>query len=75
MNDQTRAWSKRFMAVSPKGTMPSMAVAGNYAAVPHYLKAMEALGGNPHDGAKARADSLSAQYTFEPGIKRTYCSS
>src|SRR6202048_4746199 len=52
MNDQTRAWSKRFMALSPKGTMPSMTVAGNYAAVLHYLKAMEALGGNPHDGAK-----------------------
>ena len=52
MNEQTRAWSKRFMALSPKGTMPSMTVAGNYAAVLHYLKAMEALGGNPHDGAK-----------------------
>jgi branched-chain amino acid transport system substrate-binding protein len=55
MNDQTRAWSKRFMALSPKGMMPSMTVAGNYAAVLHYLKAMEALGGNPHDGAKVVA--------------------
>jgi branched-chain amino acid transport system substrate-binding protein len=55
MNDQTRAWSKRFMALSPKGTMPSMTVAGNYAAVLHYLKALEALGGNPHDGAKVVA--------------------
>jgi branched-chain amino acid transport system substrate-binding protein len=54
-NDQTRAWSKRFMALSPKGMMPSMTVAGNYAAVLHYLKAMEALGGNPHDGAKVVA--------------------
>ncbi len=55
MNDQTRAWSKRFVALSPKGMMPSMTVAGNYAAVLHYLKAMEALGGNPHDGAKVVA--------------------
>jgi branched-chain amino acid transport system substrate-binding protein len=55
LNEQTRAWSKRFMAASPKGTMPSMTVAGNYAAVLHYLKAMEALGGNPHDGAKVVA--------------------
>ena len=55
MNEQTRAWSKRFMALSPKGTMPSMTVAGNYAAVLHYLKALEALGGNPHDGAKVVA--------------------
>jgi branched-chain amino acid transport system substrate-binding protein len=52
MNDQTRAWSKRFMAASPKGSMPSMTVAGSYAGVLHYLKALEALGGNPHDGAK-----------------------
>jgi branched-chain amino acid transport system substrate-binding protein len=35
--------------------MPSMTVAGNYAAVLHYLKALEALGGNPHDGAKVVA--------------------
>src|ERR1700692_1816187 len=55
MNDSTRAWSKRFMAASPKGMMPSMTVAGNYAAVLHYLKAMETLGGNPHDGAKVVA--------------------
>ncbi|KJC50979.1 ABC transporter permease [Bradyrhizobium sp. LTSP885] len=52
MNDQTRAWSKRFQKVSPKGSMPSMTVAGVYAGVLHYLKALEAMGGNPHDGAK-----------------------
>ena len=55
MNDQTRAWSKRFAKELPKGAMPSMTVAGNYAMVLHYLKAMEALGGNPHDGAKVVA--------------------
>jgi branched-chain amino acid transport system substrate-binding protein len=55
LNEQTRAWSKRFIKLSPKGTMPSMAVAGNYAAALHYLKALEALGGNPHDGAKVVA--------------------
>jgi len=55
LNEQTRAWSNRFMKVSPKGTMPSMTVAGNYAGTLHYLKALEALGGNPHDGAKVVA--------------------
>ncbi|NVN86613.1 MAG: ABC transporter substrate-binding protein [Rhodopseudomonas sp.] len=55
MNDATRAWSKRFAALANKGSMPSMTQAGNYAAVLHYLKAMEALGGNPHDGAKVVA--------------------
>ncbi|MEZ2141466.1 ABC transporter substrate-binding protein [Bradyrhizobium sp. DN5] len=55
LNDQTREWSKRFQKVSPKGSMPSMTVAGLYAEILHYLKAMDALGGNPHDGAKVVA--------------------
>src|SRR6202166_913686 len=33
MNEQTRAWSNRFIKLSPKGTMPSMTVAGNYAGI------------------------------------------
>ena len=55
MNDATRAFSKRFSALANKNAMPSMTQAGNYAMVLHYLKAMEALGGNPHDGAKVVA--------------------
>jgi branched-chain amino acid transport system substrate-binding protein len=55
LNDKTRDWSKRFQKVSPKGSMPSMTVAGLYAEILHYLKAMEALGGNPRDGAKVVA--------------------
>ncbi|SDJ22733.1 amino acid/amide ABC transporter substrate-binding protein, HAAT family [Bradyrhizobium sp. Rc2d] len=55
LNDKTREWSKRFQKVSPKGSMPSMTVAGLYAEILHYLKAMDALGGNPHDGAKVVA--------------------
>jgi branched-chain amino acid transport system substrate-binding protein len=55
MNDQTREWSKRFQKQSPKGTMPSMTVAGLYSGVLHYLKTLEAMGGNPHDGARVVA--------------------
>ena len=55
LNDNTREWSKRFQKVSPKGMMPSMTVAGLYAGVLHYLKTLEAMGGNPHDGAKVVA--------------------
>jgi branched-chain amino acid transport system substrate-binding protein len=55
MNDKTREWSKRFQKLSPKGTMPSMTVAGLYSGVLHYLKTLEAMGGNPHDGAKVVA--------------------
>jgi branched-chain amino acid transport system substrate-binding protein len=49
MNDQTRAFSKRFMERHKKSP-PTMVHAGNYASVLHYLKALEALGGNPRDG-------------------------
>jgi branched-chain amino acid transport system substrate-binding protein len=55
LNDKTREWSKQFAAKTSKNAMPSMTQAGNYAAVLHYLKALEALGGNPHDGAKVVA--------------------
>src|SRR6185437_5905971 len=55
LNDGTRAWSKRFAERASNHAMPSMTQAGNYAAVLHYLKALEALGGNPHDGAKVVA--------------------
>jgi branched-chain amino acid transport system substrate-binding protein len=55
MNDKTRAWSKRFADKVNNHAMPSMTQAGNYAVVLHYLKTLEALGGNPHDGAKVVA--------------------
>ena len=55
LNDQTREWSKRFSQLASKNAMPSMTQAGNYAMILHYLKALEALGGNPHDGAKVVA--------------------
>ena len=55
MNDQTRAWSKRFATQSKGGSMPSMTVAGVYSGVLHYLKTLEAMGGNLRDGAKVVA--------------------
>jgi branched-chain amino acid transport system substrate-binding protein len=45
MNDQTRAWSS--VPAWPARAMPSMTRRGNYAMILHYLKALEALGGNP----------------------------
>ncbi len=42
LNDQTRAFSKRF-AERHRQAMPTMAQAGVYSAVLHYLKAVEAL--------------------------------
>jgi branched-chain amino acid transport system substrate-binding protein len=55
LNDDTRAFSKRFAARAKNGAMPSMVQAGDYASTLHYLKALVALGGNPHDGAKVVA--------------------
>ena len=52
MNDQTRAFSKRFASKMKNNAPPTMVQAGVYAGVRHYLKALDALGGNPHDGVK-----------------------
>jgi branched-chain amino acid transport system substrate-binding protein len=52
LNDQTRAFSKRFAAVD-KGIHPTMVHAGVYASVLHYLKAVEAL--KSDDGTKVIA--------------------
>ena len=49
MNDQTRAFTKRFNEKYKKGP-PTMVQAGVYSSLIHYFKALEALGGNPHDG-------------------------
>jgi branched-chain amino acid transport system substrate-binding protein len=51
-NDKTRAFAKRF-AERDRGIHPTMIHAGVYAAVTHYLKAVEALKGD--DGTKVIA--------------------
>ena len=52
-NDTTRRFSQRFAKLH-KGAMPTMAQAGVYSAVLHYLKALEALKSDA-DGAKVVA--------------------
>lgn len=42
LNDETRNWSKRFFAIQKR--MPTMAQAGMYSAVMHYLKSVKAAG-------------------------------
>ena len=49
MNDQTRAFAKRFAAAN-RGIHPTMVHAGVYSAVLHYLKAIEAI--KTDDGTK-----------------------
>jgi branched-chain amino acid transport system substrate-binding protein len=55
LNDGTRAFAKRFSERMKNKAMPSMVQAGVYSGLIHYFKALEALGGNPHDGAKVVA--------------------
>ncbi len=55
MNEGTRAFSKRFAERMKNQSMPTMVHAGVYSSVVHYLKALDAMGGNPHDGAKVVA--------------------
>lgn len=52
LNDQTRAWTKRFVPQNG-GKYPTMVQAGVYASVIHYLKAVEA--GKTDDGTKTVA--------------------
>jgi len=62
LNDQTRAWSKRFAAQSG-GKYPTMVQAGVYAGVTHYLKAVAAL--KSDDGTKV-AEQMKKMPTDDP---------
>jgi branched-chain amino acid transport system substrate-binding protein len=65
MNDKTRAFSKRFAEKMKNGAPPTMVQAGVYAGLRHYFKALEALGGNPHDG-KAVVAKMKEMPTDDP---------
>src|SRR5258705_13355430 len=55
LNDGTRAFSKRFSERAKNKAQPSMVQAGVYSGLVHYFKALEEMGGNPHDVAKVVA--------------------
>jgi branched-chain amino acid transport system substrate-binding protein len=44
LNDTTRAWTARYRQAFPGNNLPNMVQAGAYAAVTHYLKAVQAAG-------------------------------
>jgi len=52
LNDGTRAFSKRFSDRMKNKNQPTMVQAGIYASITHYLKALDSMGSNPHDGVK-----------------------
>lgn len=55
-NDQTRAFAKRFYAVTKK--MPTMVQAGMYSAVMHYLQAVQAAGTTDSDKVMAKMRAM-----------------
>jgi len=65
MNDQTREFSKKFAARMKNGAPPTMVQAGVYSGLMHYFKALEALGGNPHDGVKV-VEKMKSMPTDDP---------
>jgi branched-chain amino acid transport system substrate-binding protein len=65
MNDQTRAFSKRFADRMKNGAPPTMVQAGVYSGLMHYFKALDSLGGNPHDGLKV-VEKMKSMPTDDP---------
>jgi branched-chain amino acid transport system substrate-binding protein len=65
LNDKTREFSKKFSARMKNGAPPTMVQAGVYAGLIHYFKALDALGGNPHDGIKV-VEKMKSMPTDDP---------
>jgi branched-chain amino acid transport system substrate-binding protein len=65
MNDDTRAFSKKFAARMKNGAPPTMVQAGVYSGLMHYFKALDGLGGNPHDGLKV-VEKMKSMPTDDP---------
>ena len=65
LNDQTREFSKKFAARMKNGAPPTMVQAGVYSGLIHYFKALDALGGNPHDGVKV-VEKMKSMPTDDP---------
>jgi branched-chain amino acid transport system substrate-binding protein len=66
LNDATRAWTKRFRA--QKDRVPSMDQAGAYAAVRHYLRAVQA-GGRDAKAAAAAMRALPVNDMFNRDVR------
>ena len=68
-NDKTRAFAKRF-AERHSGKMPTKAHAANYAAVTHYLDAVEAAGSTDAKAVMAKMRELPIDYFGRPAQQR-----
>jgi branched-chain amino acid transport system substrate-binding protein len=65
LNDDTRAWSKRFF--ERRQAMPTMTHAGVYSAVSHYLKAVKAAGTSDSQAVLAKMREMPVDDFFARG--------
>ena len=65
MNDETRAWSRRFFERMKR--MPTMLQAGAYSSTLHYLRAVEAAGTAETGAVMAQMRRMPVQDFFAPG--------
>jgi branched-chain amino acid transport system substrate-binding protein len=67
LNDETRAWAKRFMERSG-GFIPNMLTAGTYASVLHYLKAVQAAGTDEGTAVAAKMRDIPVNDFYNKGV-------
>lgn len=68
MNDETRAWAKRFMERSG-GFIPNLITAGTYASVLHYLKAVQAAGTDEGKAVAAKMRELPVNDFYNKNVE------
>jgi len=69
MNDETRAWTKRFWARAGDKKPPNMLQAGLYAAITHYLKAVKAAGTTDAEVVSKKMKELPINDFYNKNVK------
>jgi branched-chain amino acid transport system substrate-binding protein len=69
MNDETRAWTKRFWARAGDKKPPNMLQAGLYAAITHYLKSVKAAGTTDAEAVARKMKELPVSDFYNKNVK------
>jgi branched-chain amino acid transport system substrate-binding protein len=69
LNDETRAWTKRFWARAGDKKPPNMLQAGLYAAVNHYLKSVKAAGTTDGEVVAKKMQELPVNDFYNKNVK------
>ena len=68
-SDATRAWTKRYQDRFPGNNIPNMTHAGAYAAINHYLKAVEAVGSDDTAAVAAKMRELPVNDMYNKNVR------